>query len=40
MNKDLLFQLYEIHSPSGGEKKMRAFIKRYVADNCGDCKVE
>jgi len=40
MNKDLLFQLYEIHSPSGSEKKMRRFIKRYVASNCGDCKVE
>ena len=40
MNKDLLFQLYEIHSPSGGEKKMRAFIKRYVADNCKGCRVD
>lgn len=40
MNTDLLFQLYAIHSPSGGEKKMRKFIKRYIYKNCGDCKVE
>lgn len=35
MNKELLFQLYGIFSPSGSEKKMRKFIKRYVSNlNC------
>lgn len=36
MNKDLLFQLYAIHSPSGSEKKMRRFIRKYITENCGD----
>lgn len=40
MNKELLFQLYAIHSPSGGEKKMRRFIKRYINANCGVCRME
>lgn len=40
MNKELLFQLYAIHSPSGGEKKMRKFIKRYIRQNCGECSIE
>ena len=40
MNTELLFQLYAIHSPSGGEKKMRKFIKRYIYKNCGECVVE
>lgn len=39
MNKELLFNLYAIHSPSGGEKKMRKFIKRYIAQNCGEVEV-
>ncbi len=39
MNKELLFQLYGIFSPSGKEKKMRKFIKDYIKKNCGDCKV-
>lgn len=39
MNKELLFQLYSIHSPSGSEKKMRKFIKRYISRVCGDCEV-
>lgn len=39
MNKDLLFQLYAIHSPSNGEKKMRKFIKKYIRKNCGEVDV-
>lgn len=34
MNKNLLFRLYEIHSPSGCEKKMRRFLKREIVA-CG-----
>jgi len=34
MNKDLLFQLYAIHSPSRREKKMRKFLKKQ-AKACG-----
>ena len=30
MNTNLLFRLYEIHSPSGRERKMRKFLKRQV----------
>lgn len=30
--KDLLFKLYSIHSPSGNEKKMRKFLKRQATD--------
>lgn len=40
MNKDLLFQLYAIHSPSGNEKRMRKFLKKYIWANCGDVKIE
>ena len=40
MNKDLLFQLYSIHSPSGSEKKMRKFVKRYIRKNCGECDIQ
>lgn len=40
MNKELLFQLYSIHSPSGSEKKMRKFVKRYIRKNCGECNIE
>ena len=34
MNKELLFQLYCIHSESGSEKKMRRFLRK-VAKDCG-----
>ena len=34
MNKELLYQLYSIHSMSGNEKKMRKFLKR-MAKECG-----
>lgn len=34
MNKDLLKQLYKLHSPSGSERKMRKFLKRQ-ARACG-----
>ena len=30
---ELLKQLYEIHSPSGNEKKMRKFLKGWIKDN-------
>ena len=30
---ELLKQLYEIHSPSGNEKKMRKFLKDWVKNN-------
>lgn len=30
---ELLKSLYEIHSPSGNEKKLKRFIKKWVADN-------
>lgn len=33
---ELLRQLYAIHSPSGGEKKMRKFIKNWVRRNVPD----
>ena len=39
MNKDLLFQLYAIHSPSGCEKKMRRFIRKQALA-CGATSVE
>lgn len=32
----LLKELYEIHSPSGNEKKLKKFIKKWVADNIND----
>ena len=33
---ELLKQLYSIHSPSGGEKKMRKFIKSWIRRNVPD----
>lgn len=39
MNKELLFALYRIYSPSNGEKKMRKFIKQYIRKNCGSVKI-
>jgi len=39
MNKELLFHLYEIHSPSGSEKKMRRFLRK-IANECGADSVE
>lgn len=39
MNKDLLFQLYAIHSPSGNEKKMRKFLRKQAAE-CGATKID
>lgn len=39
MNTELLFQLYAIHSPSGNEKKMRKFLKKYITKNCGECTI-
>lgn len=40
MNTELLFNLYAIHSPSGSEKKMRRFIRKYIASNCGDVRMD
>ena len=39
MNKEVLFQLYGIFSPSKGEKKMRKFVKRYIRRVCGECDI-
>lgn len=39
MNKELLFQLYCIHSKSGNEKKMRKFLRKQAFD-CGATSVE
>lgn len=39
MNKELLTNLYSIHSPSGGERKIKRFIKKYIADNIPGCNV-
>lgn len=39
MNKELLFQLYSIHSPSGREKKMRKFLKK-IASEYGATSIE
>ena len=36
---ELLKQLYSIHSPSGGEKKMRKFIKNWVRRNVPDAEI-
>lgn len=36
---ELLKSLYEIHSPSGGEKKMLKFIKSWIKTNVPGCKV-
>ena len=37
---ELLKQLFEIHSPSGGEKKMKKFIRRYVRTNMPEVIIE
>lgn len=37
---ELLKSLYEIHSPSGNEKKLKRFIKRWVRDNAPDAVCE
>ena len=37
---ELLKSLYEIHSPSGNEKKLKRFIKKWVATNVPDTKIE
>ena len=39
INKDLLYKLYEIHSPSGGERKMKRFIKSYIRTNIENCAI-
>ena len=39
MNKELLFQLYAIHSPSGCEKKMRRYLRKQAVD-CGATSIE
>ena len=39
MNKELLINLYKIHAPSGGERKIKRFIKRYIAKNIPGCDV-
>lgn len=36
---ELLKSLYEIHSPSNGEKKMKRFIRRWVNENVPDAEV-
>lgn len=33
---ELLKQMYEIYSPSGGEKQLKRFIKKWVRDNVAD----
>ncbi len=37
---ELLKKLYEIHSPSGKEKRIKQFIKRYILTNIPHCKIE
>lgn len=37
---ELLKSLYEIHSPSGNEKKLKRFIKRWVGENVPDAAIE
>ena len=37
---ELLKQLFEIHSPSGREKKMKKFIRRYVRTNMPEVVIE
>ena len=39
MNKELLFQLYAIHSKSGNEKKMRRYLRK-LAKACGATSIE
>ena len=36
---ELLKQLYEIHSPSGSEKKMKKFVKNYIREVCPDATI-
>ena len=36
---ELLKQLYEIHSPSGSEKKMKRFVKSYIREVCPDAEI-
>lgn len=36
---ELLKSLYEIHSPSNGEKKMKRFIRRWITENVPDAVV-
>lgn len=36
---ELLKKLYEIHSPSGKEKKIKRFIRTYVAENINGAKI-
>lgn len=40
MNKELLKNLYCVFSPSGNEKKMRKFVKRYINRTCLDVTIE
>ncbi len=37
---ELLKKLYEIHSPSGKEKRIKQFIKRYIHNNIPNCIIE
>jgi hypothetical protein len=37
---ELLINLYEIHSPSGGEKRMKKFIRRWVRRNIPEAVIE
>lgn len=37
---ELLKKLYEIHSPSGKEKRIKQFIKRYIHSNIPNCIIE
>lgn len=39
-NKELLYNLYKVHSPSNGEKKMRKFIKDYIKRNIPEVELE
>lgn len=36
---ELLKKLYEIHSPSGCEKKIKRFIRTYIAENIDDAQI-
>ena len=37
---ELLKQLYKIHSPSGNERVMKNFIRKYVRQHIPDVKIE
>ena len=37
---ELLKQLYKIHSPSGNERVMKEFIRKYVRKHIPDVKIE